>query len=194
MKITLKYLIIPIITLVLGVVIGVFIRDFPQFSMDYNIKITDVLSIIVTLSIGLFIPFIIKKMIDDRNTLKNNLIEEVGSFVKIASKIDERITTIYNTNKITQRNKDDINLLFELADDEFNSLFEFLKENCDKESNKLLDKVKDKYFEYWKILTGTEIMKSNVKKITDSSLKSSSSVFNEIKTLTRKIKSQLINM
>lgn len=44
------------------------------------------------------------------------------------------------------------------------------------------------------MLRGTEIIISNVKNISDESLKSSTSVFNEIKSLTGKIKPRLISM
>src|SRR5690606_12568070 len=114
----LKFFLIPLVSLIGGVIIGIIVRDFPLFTINYNLKITEVLSVLLTFGIGIFIPLIVKKLIDDRRSFKNSLIEEVGTFVKTASRINDRITTIYESSKISQRDKDDLNLLFEIADEE----------------------------------------------------------------------------
>jgi len=187
----LKFFLLPLVTLVVGILLGIVIRDFPLFTLNYNLKITEVLSVLLTFGIGIFIPLIVKKLIEDKRSFKNTLIEEIGTFVKTASRISERITTIYESTKITQRDKDDINLLFEIADEEFNSLFSFIETHCQDGTKKELANLKAKWIEYWKILTGTEVTKSEVKRVDEITYKKAVKNFNELKGIVRNIKTQL---
>lgn len=188
---TLKFFLLPLVTLIGGVIIGIIIRDFPLFSLNYNLKVTEVFSLLVTLGIGIFIPLIVKKLIDDRRSLKNTLIEEAGTFAKTASRINDRVLTIYESQKITQRDKDDINLLFEIADEEFNSLLSFIETHCQNGTKKELANLKAKWIDYWKILTGTEVTKSEVKRLDETTYKKALKTFNELKGIVRNIKTQL---
>lgn len=186
-----KFFLLPLVTLIGGIIIGIVIRDFPLFTMNYNLKVTEVLSVLLTFGIGVFIPLIVKKLIDDKRSFKNTLIEEADSFVKTASRIDECIKTIYESTKISQRNKDDLSLFFEIADEEFNSLFSFIETHSQGRTKKELDNLKAKWIEYWKILTGTEVTKSEVKKLDEITYKKAFKTFNELKGIVRNIKTQL---
>jgi len=186
-----KFFLLPLLTLIGGVILGIIIRDFPLFTLNYNLKVTEVLSVLVTFGIGIFIPLIVKKFIDDRRSFKNTLIEEAGTFSKTASRINERVSVIYESTKITQRDKDDINLLFEIADEEFNSLYSFIETHCKDGTKKELTNFKAKWIDYWKILTGTEVTKSEVKRLDETTYKKAVKNFNELKGIVRNIKTQL---
>jgi len=189
-----RYLLLPIVFLILGICIGIIVRDFPKFSLDYQLKITDIIKIILTFGIGVFIPLIVKKLIEDKRSFKNSLMEEVSSFNKMASRINERLNSIYSSGKLTQKDKDEFTILFEIGDDEFNELCEFIKEHCNSESKKHIDDLQVKQIEYWKTLTGSEITASSVKKISDATYKKASKQFTEIKAITRKIKTSINKM
>jgi hypothetical protein len=186
-----KFFLLPLVTLIGGILIGIIVRDFPLFTINYNLKITEVISVLLTFGIGIFIPLVVKKLIDDRRSFKNSLIEEIGAFVKTASRINERITTIFESSKISQRDKDDMNLLFEIADDEFNSLYLFIETHCKDGTKKELLNLKEKWIEYWKILTGTEVTKSEVKRVEEATFKKAVKNFNELKGIVRNVKTQL---
>jgi|GEM_PF-6211245 hypothetical protein len=188
MKRFLIYILLPLIILVLGICIGVFIRDFPRFSMNYNVKITEIISLLLTLGIGVFIPLIVKKLIEDRRSFKNNLIEEVSSFNKITNTINDRLTTIHSSGKLTRQDKDGFVLLFEIADEEFNQLCDFLKENSNSEIQNYIDELQIKYMEFWKTLTGSEVTKSSLRKLNDETYKKAAHQHVSMKTITRKIK------
>lgn len=186
-----KLFILPLVTLIGGIILGIIIRDFPLFTISYNLKITEVLSVLLTFAIGIFIPLVVKKLIDDKRSFKNSLIEEVGTFTKTATRINDRLTTIYEASKISQRDKDDLNLLFEIADEEYNSLIGFIEIHCNDGAKKELNLLKDKWISYWKIVTGTEITKSEVKKVDEVTYKKTVKCFNELKGIVRNIKTHL---
>jgi hypothetical protein len=194
MKFFLKFILAPLIILGIGICIGIFVRDFPQFTLDHNVRLIEVLKLLTTIGIGIFIPLLVKKLIEDKRSFKNSLIEEVGSFNKIAERINERVVAVHGSKKLTQRDKDDFVLLFEIGDEEFNQLCDFITEHCNTEINALITKLKDKHIEYWKTLTGSEITKSTVKVIDDATFKKASKQFTEIKQITRKIKASINQM
>jgi hypothetical protein len=189
-----RYLLLPIVFLFLGICLGIIVRDFPKFTLDYHIKITDIIKIILTFGIGIFVPLIVKKLIEDKRSFKNSLMEEVSSFNKIASRINDRLNTIYTSGKLTQKDKDGFTLLFEISDDEFNELCNFILEHCNTESKKYIEDLKTKQIEYWKTLTGSEITVSSAKKINDLTYRNASRQFSEIKAIIRKIKTSINNM
>ena len=189
-----RFILLPIAFLIFGICIGIIVRDFPKFTLDYHLKITDILKLILTFGIGVFVPLIVKRLIEDKRSFKNSLIEEVSSFNKMASRINDRLNTIYTSGKLTQKDKDDFTLLFEIGDDEFNELCDFISEHCSTESKKHIEALKNKQIEYWKTLTGSEITSGTVKKISDSTYKNASKQFTEIKALTRKIKTSINKM
>ena len=189
-----KYLLLPIVCLILGISLGIIIRDFPKFTLDYHLKITDVIKIVMTFGIGVFVPLIVKRLIEDKRSFKNSLIEEISSFNKMASRINERLNTIYSSGKLTQKDKDGFVLLFELGDDEFNELCDFITEHCNNEGKKHIEQLKNKHIEYWKTLTGSEVSSSSVKKISESTFKTASKQFTDIKAITRKLKTTIRKM
>lgn len=194
MKIFLNYILLPLFLLIIGICLGIIIRDFPKFTLDYNLKITDILKLILTFGIGVFVPLIVKKIIEDKRSFKSSLIEEVSSFNKIASRINDRLNTVHSSGKLTQKDKDGFVLLFEIGDDEFNELCDFITENSNTDSKTHIEILKVKHIEYWKTLTGSEITSSSVKKINDVTYKKASKLFTDIKTLTRKIKASINKM
>ena len=63
--------------------------------------------------------------------------------------------------------------------------------HCKDGTKKELGKLKDKFFEYWKIITGIDVMKSDTKRIEDSTFKKSVICLDELKAIIRNIKKQL---
>ncbi len=186
-----KILILPTLTLCVGIALGIIIRDFPLFTISYNLKITEIISVLLTFGIGVFVPLLVKKLIDDKRSFKNSLIEEVNTFNKTTSRINDRIEMIYTSSKITQADKDGLTVLFEIADEEFNSLYSFIGNHCKPGTQKELENFKEKFIEYWKILTGSEVTKSDVSKIDDSTYRKANKTYQELKNIVRNMKAQL---
>lgn len=183
-----NFILLPLVTAIFGIVLGIIIRDFPLFTLSYNLKITEVLTVLITFSIGVFVPFIVKKLIDDNRSFKSTLIDETNSFVKTVERINDKISELHASKKLLKRDKEQINLFFEIADEEFNLLFSFLEPYCNTKTKKHLDNLKTKWIEYWKILTGTEMFSAKVSKIDDLTLKKAVRTFTEIKSIVRDVK------
>ena len=83
MRIFFRYILAPVLTLFLGIALGKLITDWPFFTINYEIKITDVFKILSTIGVGVFIPLVIKKLIDDKRTKNDNIIEELSGFRKM---------------------------------------------------------------------------------------------------------------
>lgn len=186
-----KNFVLPFTALIIGIIIGRLMRDYPLITVSYNVKITEIISLLLTFGIGLFVPLLIKKVIDDKRSFKNSLIEEVNTFIKSTMRINERLDSIYSSAKITQKDKDGLTMLFEISDEEFESLFEFIKTHCKPNTSEELDRFKNKFIEYWKIVTGSEVTKSNVAKLDDTTYKRANKCYNELKGIARNIKAQL---
>lgn len=186
-----KFVLLPLVTAIIGVIIGIIVRDFPLFTLNYNLKITEVLTVITTFSVGIFVPLIVKKLIDDNRSFRNTLIDESNNFIKTAERLDDRINELYSSKKLLQRDKEYINLLFEISDEEFNLLYSFLEQYCNSKAKGHLENLKNKWIEYWKILTGSEMTSKSITKIDDSTFKKATKTFSEIKSIVRNIKIHL---
>lgn len=192
MRVFFHYVLPITLGLILGIVIGIIIRDFPLLTFNREVKIIDVLRWLSTVSIGVFIPLVIKKLIDDKRTEKNNLIEELNYFSKVINTIQESISNIYCNNKIHRKEKDFLNLRFDLSDKEIQELCVFLTENCNKQVGTLIKELKYSYSEYWKVSTSNEVIGTSVKKINDHTYKKINSKHSEINKMIRKVKAKLI--
>jgi archaellum component FlaC len=192
MKIFLRYFLLPAVTLLVGISIGLVIRDIPKFSMDYNIKITDVFSIILTFGIGVFIPLLVKKLIDDKRTKNAHLFEELSGFSKMTENIHDYIQDVYNNKKILVKDKDYINIQMDLLGKEFNEFHAFMMDNCPKQTTDYLNELKTCYIEYWQISTSIEVIGSSIKKIDDKTFKKICEKYTEMNKRIRRIKTEII--
>jgi hypothetical protein len=192
MKTFLRYILLPLITLLVGFSIGLIQRDWAKFSMNYNIRITDVLGLLLTFGIGVFIPLLVKKLIEDKRTKNAHLFEELSGFSKMTENINEYIQDIYNNKKILVKDKDYLNIQMDLLGKEFNEFHSFMLENCPKKTTSFLEELKTCYIEYWQISTSIEVIGSSVKKIDDKTYKSICEKHTDMNKKMRRIKTEII--
>jgi TctA family transporter len=55
-----------------GFVLGIVFKDIPNLKLNTEVKIFEPLTFLLTATIGLLIPFFIKRWIDDSRQIKNN--------------------------------------------------------------------------------------------------------------------------
>lgn len=192
MKIFFRYILPSFLILVLGIGIGVFIRDFPKFTMIYEVKIIDVFKLVATVGVGIFIPLVVKKLIDDKRSKNDNLLEELGGFNKMIDSIHNYIQDLYNNKKLVAKDKDFLNMQLDLTGNEVVTLCSFLTENCSKRATKPLEELKKSYLDYWHISTSIEVIGSSVRKIDDSTFKKISENHSEMKKKIREVKSEIL--
>lgn len=163
---TLKICLI-IIVFLGGIAIGFFIKKIPIIEFNREMKIYEVFNLLLTIGIGIFIPFFIKRWIDDRRYIKNDLIEELKRVLDETNRIKEKITFCYLRKSITPDDKDELNYLFEQSDIKVNTLVSLFETSYKSTTKELVTVLKDSYLKYWKSITGGELMKSTFVNVTE---------------------------
>lgn len=153
-------IIIVILLFFVGISIGFCIKNWPFIAFNKEIKIYEVLNLLLTASIGIFLPFFVKRWIEDNRQVKNNLIEELKSTLRDTECIKDKVKFCHSRNSISDADKDEINFLFDQSDIKFNCLCELFISTYDNETRLIRSELKDIYFAYWKFVTGGELMKS----------------------------------
>lgn len=165
MKSILFKFLLPLLSCVFGLIIGVIVRDFPLFVIEYKLKITDIIGNLSTISIGIFVPIIVKKMIDDLRSVKSVVLTEVDAYRQSLKSVYDIFEQCHVNGKITRANKDNISFAFNLTDDHFEKMKMILKGQF---NDKLDNEIGSIYLEQnklWKIMTGHEVTKSTINKI-----------------------------
>lgn len=170
------------VTLLLGIVIGRIIKDFPLIAWDNKVSFTSALSLIVTVGIGVMIPFFVKKLIDDNRGIKCFLVDEIKDLIIIVSKIRDIISSAYSVSKFEVSDRDKIIYQFHAAQLKVDSIEDQLKISFKKQSPKLVAELKSCLSAYKEYLTDGEMMVSTFNKITDHFYKESSNEYSKIET------------
>jgi hypothetical protein len=191
MKWSIRFIAVPIILIAFGICLGLIIKDFPLFKIVWDVKITDIAQNIITLGVGLFVPLLVKKIIEDQKSIKNSLVEEVNAFQKSISNINEVFKAIYQSGALTEKNKEDFTTYFEISDNELNSLEVFLVANCAQKLKKELEAIKKSYHDYWHLLTGSQMTKRSVKKVEETIFHQGNDKFSNLISGIRNIKSKI---
>ena len=168
--------------LVIGLLLGIAIDDFPILTLDPSVGLLDAASLCVTIAIGLVVPFLLKKWIDDSKSAKGYVIGELREFLQDISEISELTKNIFYNGKITSAEKTRINTSFETTDIKYHNLSNELKDFYDKETAELRDKLYKSYIEYWKYLTGSEIMSEKFKCIDEKFYKQATTLYLNVET------------
>lgn len=152
--------IIAILLILAGIALGVFVKNFPGVSYKNEIDLFSVLTFLVTLGIGIIFPFLIKKWIDDNQSIKLYLVKEVEMLESI---LDENMSVIedcYKTKTVTLEHKDKVNFTFFNADLQIESLQNQFKISFPNNLN-LIESIKSQNSEYYHFLTGGDFMVSD---------------------------------
>lgn len=191
MKKILSSFLLPVLILVLGICLGIIVRDFPKFKLVYEIKISDAFQNIITLGVGVFVPIIIKKIIDDSRSIKSTLMNEIENYEEQLNKVLELFQQCYKNKKLTQVNKENINLLLELTDSKLDSLKSCLSDQIPNKLQTELNKITELQNSVWKKLTGQSISPKRVLTIEPSLFNDVNKVGQELHTSITKLKTQI---
>jgi hypothetical protein len=153
---------------VFGFVLGIVFKDIPNIKFNTEVKLFEPLTFLLTASIGLLIPFFIKRWIDDSRQVKNNLIEELKDTLREVAIIKDKVKFCYQNKVISQSDKQEINVLFEQADLKINCLDQQLVMSYDTETKTIRDEIKADYMGYWKLTTSAEIMSNKFKSVNEN--------------------------
>ncbi len=168
-----------LLSLLLGLIVGVIIDDFPRLTLDTSIRIFEPLSFCLTIAVGIIIPFIFKSIIDDNRQIKSYLIDEIRSFSRSVEDIPDKINEYYFQKTISPDEKDRINALFEKMDLKLGTLINCISYFYKNQTKECIQQLKDSYLDYWKFLTGSEIMTQETTSITSAMFKKNVEMHND---------------
>ncbi|MGN6212237.1 hypothetical protein [Parafilimonas sp.] len=151
----------------IGLITGLIWKDIPYIKLNHEVKVTECLSIIVTLGIGIFIPLIVKKWIDDARSVKTYLVDELNSVLSTVNLIKLKIKESFDKGTIGKDEKDEINYLFHTAELQITSFKNQLKVAFPNQEKKLSQKLSETYNLYKDFLTDGPLMVSSFTKIDD---------------------------
>ncbi|OFY89234.1 MAG: hypothetical protein A3K10_11495 [Bacteroidetes bacterium RIFCSPLOWO2_12_FULL_31_6] len=163
----LKYIIVVII-IGLSFIIGLICRNIPIVTLNTEVKIFEPINFILTLLIGISIPFFIKRWIEDNRQIKNFIIDELKTTLREVEIVKDKLKFCYVQKTISPSDKQEINVLFEQADLKMNCLEEILKESFPKETENNRNELKAEYINYWKFTTNSEMMSSQFNSVSES--------------------------
>ena len=151
----------------IGLTIGIIWKDLPMVKFNPEIKIYEVANLLLTLAIGITIPLLVKKWIEDNRSVKLSLADEIKNIINTLNKIKTLLDNCHSCSSITKEQKDEINYLFHESELQINSLNEQLKISFGPHCKQLIDKLKENYHTYKDYLTGGELMLSSFIKVDD---------------------------
>lgn len=170
---------------------GIVKQDLPFVRFNSEIKIYEVLNIFITISIGVSIPFLVKKLIDDYRPIKNMIVDDIKDILLSLKEINTIISNCHQNNKIDQSDKDRINYIFHKSELQIESLKEQIDISYKNQSDRIVREIKDRHNKYKDYLTGGELMLSTFQTIDVRFFRENSTEFAKIerylKTLIHKI-------
>jgi len=172
--------------LVFAFLIGVIVNDLPVITLDTKVRLFEPLTFLLTVMIGLIIPFFIKRWMEDSRHIKNSLIEELKDMLKSVEKIRDKIKQCYHQKSILKASKDEINEMFEEADLKYSALEEMMTFAFEKECREIKSAIYAEYLAYWKLTTGAEIMASKFKMVNDTFYKNHNETFSKFERSIKK--------
>jgi hypothetical protein len=154
-----------IIIFLAGILVGFYLKNFPNITWNHEVKIYEVFQVLSTLFIGIGIPFLIKKWIDDSRNIKSLLVDEGKDIIIESKKIKDAIFKYFEQGSISEKEKQ---LLLSLFTQLENSIARFkisLETSFGMKCNSEYQSFKIAYYEYWNNVTGGELMSSTVTEI-----------------------------
>ncbi|MDQ5957061.1 MAG: hypothetical protein QG614_32 [Patescibacteria group bacterium] len=131
------------------------------FKIDNSINTLDFISLLVTICIAIFVPFLIKKAIDDNRGIKSLLIEEVKNLICLVEENHKIISNLYSQGTtIENKHRDNVRENFfdaELKLDSIRSQLEISYPLKDDFSKKIFDHA----IKYKQFLTDSKFMMSS---------------------------------
>ena len=153
-----------VLILLAGICIGVFMKNFPILEFEPKVSVLEMLTFLVTVTIGVVFPFLIKKWVDDNQTIKQYLVQEVEQLIYEIKENKELISKSFTDGEFKNEHRDKITFTFhstELQIESIQKQFEVSFPN----SKKIVEDMKESFRVYKDYLTGGEMMISTFTKI-----------------------------
>nr|WP_315423199.1 hypothetical protein [uncultured Pedobacter sp.] len=147
--------------LILCAFLGFFLGN--NFSVGFlkiktdGIALDQLLTIVVTLGIGWYIPSKLSKVLEDKRIIKNLLVDEISSYLLFISGVKKKLNDCLIAGAISDLEKRQINLIFEESD----LLLSNLQTQTEIIDKTLCNKAIDSYLDYHRLVTGGQLMNAS---------------------------------
>jgi hypothetical protein len=155
-----------IVAFLLGGLVGHLWNDIPLIRWNPELKIYEVLNLILIFSIGIFVPFFIKRWIEDSRSVKSCLIDELRSAMRVSDEIRTIIDRCQAGSSISQSDKDQISYLFHRSEQMIDSFDVQMKVSFPHAISTTVREVKEAHHAYQNKLTGGELMTGSFTTVT----------------------------
>lgn len=145
----------------LGVLAGFFVLHFPFIEFNNEIGIFDALHFLLALGLGIWVPFVIKKAIEDKRDIKAYIVEGIKDFIDDLEEVKEIIATSYETGSFSSTERDKIICAFHFLELHVASIEAQVKISFPRQTDGLSNELKKALFEYENYLTDGELMHSS---------------------------------
>ncbi len=183
-----------ILSFLIGLIIGFLIKrvfeDVPYISFSNQLSGYEVLDLILTFSIGIFLPFLFTRFIEDKRQIKGILINEANTMVEAVDRIRQKLDSCYRNGKISKEDKQEINFLFDSADETIFASTKLLRENYTKELDQSCKDIKESYKKYWRVVTD-DLMSDKIEVVAKEFYQQQASFYNNFKS---KVKNTTIHI
>ena len=175
------FIILIVIAVIAGICVGVFVKNFPILEFDKKVSALGILTFLTTLAIGIIFPFLIKKWVDDNQTIKLYLVNEIEELVNEIKKNNTLIEKSYSNGEFKNEDRDSINFIFHSSELQIGSIqkqFDVSFPNA----NTIVEEMKTAFREYKDYLTGGELMISTFNKVELSFHREHSNEYNKFES------------
>ncbi len=156
--------IIIFIVLLAGICIGIFIKNLPIIEFEPKVSVIEILSFLATVTIGVIFPFLIKKWVDDNQTIKHYLVQEIEQLISEIKENKELISKSFSDGEFNSEHRDKINFTFHSSELQIGSIQEQFEVSFP-DAIQVVEEMKEAFRTYKDFLTGGEMMISTFNKI-----------------------------
>jgi len=147
-----------------GIFIGITIKDFPLFSLDTKVGVSDLANLILAVVVAFLIPISLSPILANKRVMKDFLIGETKECLLYLSSIKELIDSLAVQGNSKKEDRARVNLMISrVLSLKMLSLRNQLERSFKNESVEMRRAVNDAYVGYWQETTGGELMADKFK-------------------------------
>lgn len=167
-----------------GLFLGIIWEDLPFVTFNTELKLYEVGFFGLTLAIGFFVPFTIRKLFEDNRFIKTCLVDEIKNIITTLSEIN---SVVIAGRPVGSEQKDQINFTFHKAELQISSFQNQLEISFPTRCQELINPLKGKYHEYKDVLTGGDLMMSTFTTIDIRFFKEHATEYSKIETFLKTV-------
>lgn len=145
--------------------IGLYVKNWYHVEYDSELKIIDIVNLIITVLLAGFLPFIISKTIESKNKIGEIAKAEIDRYRAHVDSTHEKFNEVYKAQSISPADKIELILRGDFFDDNFDLLDTAIRKAFNNKANIQLQALSTAQIRYWQTITDEDIINSSANKI-----------------------------